>query len=67
MTKCLIVDDSYINRKVAAKAARDCGMDVLEAEDGLAALLICQDQMPDVIVLDWMMPEINGVEFLSLK
>lgn len=66
MTLCLIVDDSEVNREIAAEVAASCGMEVMEAEDGLAALLICQERMPDLIILDWMMPEINGIEFLSL-
>ncbi len=35
-----------------------------EAEDGVQALAACQANMPDVILLDWHMPNMNGIEFL---
>lgn len=35
-----------------------------EAEDGRKAMEACQKAMPDVILLDWNMPVMNGIEFL---
>lgn len=37
-----------------------------EAEDGKAALNVCDAAMPDVVLLDWNMPVMTGIEFLEL-
>ena len=41
------------------------GFTVLEAEDGRQALASCARAMPDLILLDWNMPVMGGIEFLS--
>ena len=65
MKSCLIVDDSRVVRKVAARIASDMGFDCREAEDGDQAFAFCQDRMPDAIILDWNMPVMSGLEFLE--
>ncbi|HZP18723.1 MAG TPA: response regulator [Bauldia sp.] len=65
MKKCLIVDDSSVIRKVARRILEDLDFEVTEAEDGRQALELCRQEMPDIIVVDWNMPVIGGVEFLS--
>lgn len=64
MTQCLIVDDSRVIRKVSRHMAEEIGFEVSEAENGLVALECCTQSMPDVILLDWNMPEMPGIEFL---
>lgn len=44
---------------------RDLGFEVGEAANGLEALEACRKRMPDVVLLDWNMPAMNGLEFLS--
>lgn len=65
MKSCLIVDDSKVVRKVAARIAADMGFDCTEAEDGDQALAFCVEHMPDAIVLDWNMPVMSGLEFIE--
>ena len=60
MKQCLVVDDSRVIRRVAAKIVQDLGFAVVEASDGGAALAQCGAQMPDVILLDWDMPDMAG-------
>src|SRR5262249_39762853 len=60
MKQCLVVDDSRVIRRVAAKIIEDLGFEAIEAEDGRRALEMCQAHMPDVIVLDWEMPQMDG-------
>ena len=64
MASCLIVDDSKVVRMVARRILQDLNFTILEAEDGQGALDICLEQMPDVVLLDWNMPVMNGIEFL---
>src|SRR5258707_3829244 len=61
---CLVVDDSRVVRKVARRILEDLGFDVAEAGDGVEALAWVRTAAPDVILLDWNMPVMNGIEFL---
>jgi two-component system chemotaxis response regulator CheY len=61
---CLVVDDSRVVRKVARRILEDLGFEVAEAGDGAEALAWCRTAMPDVVLLDWNMPVMNGLEFL---
>lgn len=64
MRHCLVVDDSRVIRKVARRIIEDMGFEVAEAGDGVEALAWCRGQMPDVILLDWNMPAMSGIDFL---
>jgi two-component system chemotaxis response regulator CheY len=64
MREFLIVDDSRVVRKVARKILEELSFQISEAEDGQVALDACRRQMPDAILLDWNMPNMNGIEFL---
>jgi len=61
---CLVVDDSPIVRKIAGRILRSFGFEVDDAEDGKIALEKCERQLPDVILLDWNMPVMTGIDFL---
>jgi two-component system chemotaxis response regulator CheY len=61
---CLIVDDSRIIRKVARRIVEGLGFEVDEAADGSEALAFCAGAMPEVILLDWSMPVMDGMTFL---
>lgn len=64
MRTCLIVDDSRVVRKVAARIVRNMQFEVTEAADGSEALNMCRETMPEAILLDWTMPVMNGLDFL---
>lgn len=64
MKTCLIVDDSRVIRKVARQIFETLGFACEEAEHGQMALDACQKAMPQVILLDWNMPVMDGMEFL---
>lgn len=61
---CLIIDDSRIIRKVARRIVEGLGFEVDEAADGAEALAWCNSAMPDVVLLDWNMPVMDGLAFL---
>ena len=66
MKSCLIVDDSRVIRKVSRHILEAMGFAVDEAADGQEALQRCDEAMPDVILLDWNMPVMSGLEFIHL-
>lgn len=65
MKTCLVVDDSAVIRKVARRIVEVLGVSVGEAEDGAEGLERCREAMPDVILLDWNMPNVDGYAFLQ--
>lgn len=65
MKYCLVVDDSAVIRKVARRILEDMDFAIEEAEDGQQALEMCRSKMPDAILLDWNMPVMNGLDFLT--
>ena len=65
MKNCLVVDDSKVIRKVARHILESLDMNVSEACDGREALDHCENQVPDVVLLDWNMPVMSGMEFLG--
>ena len=64
MKTCLVVDDSRVVRKIARRIVEGMSFEVTEAEDGAKALEVCKQAMPDVVLLDWNMPVMDGYEFL---
>jgi len=64
MKTCLVVDDSKVIRKVARHILETLDFEVSEAADGKEALDSCMASAPDVILLDWNMPVMSGMDFL---
>ena len=65
MKTCLIIDDSRVIRKVSRHILESLEFSVDEAENGKEGLDKCQVTMPDVILLDWNMPVMTGIEFIT--
>ena len=65
MKTCLVVDDSRVIRKVSRRILEDLGFEVAEAADGVEAMAWCTAVMPDLILLDWQMPIMDGLQFLK--
>jgi len=63
--QALVVDDSSTMRKLLKSILLGAGFEVIEAKDGFEALACLQDGASDVVLLDWNMPEMSGVELLS--
>jgi sigma-B regulation protein RsbU (phosphoserine phosphatase) len=60
--RVLVVDDSKLQRMLLTLALKKWGFDVLEAESGAEALRLAADQRPDLVLSDWMMPGMSGLE-----
>src|SRR5215510_2422407 len=65
MKRCLIADPSEIIRKVARHFLEDAGFEIIEAEAASEALEVCKHRAPDIVMLDWHLPEMTTVEFMS--
>lgn len=65
MRRCLIVDDSDVIRKVTRSILERIGWTVEEAENGQEGLERCKVGAPDVILLDWHMPVMSGIDFMT--
>jgi two-component system, chemotaxis family, chemotaxis protein CheY len=64
--KILIVDDFATMRKVVRNLLKQVGYeDIVEAEDGVMALKALKSQKIDVVVSDWNMPNMSGLELLK--
>lgn len=61
----LVVDDSLTARRAAAKVVKDAGYTVRTAIDGLEAVSILQNFVPDVMLVDMEMPRMNGLELTA--
>ena len=60
--RVLVVEDEPAQREVLAYNLQAEGFDVSLAENGEDALVLVDEDMPDIIVLDWMMPNLSGIE-----
>jgi CheY-like chemotaxis protein len=62
MTLVLIVDDNEINRKLVRDVLRAAGFATLEAETGAEGLTLAAARLPDVILMDLRLPDLDGAE-----
>lgn len=66
--KILIVDDSRVMRQIVVRTLRQAGYsghDLVEAENGREGLQAVQTHEPDLVLSDWNMPEMNGIDMLQ--
>lgn len=66
--KILVVDDSKAMRMIVIRTFRQAGMgdhDFIEACNGVEGLEKVASEQPDVVLSDWNMPEMSGIEFLD--
>lgn len=61
----LIIEDEKDVRRILEYALKSDGFNVYSADNGQAGLKIAMEKKPDVILLDWVMPEMNGLKVLS--
>jgi sigma-B regulation protein RsbU (phosphoserine phosphatase) len=61
--RILVVDDSRLQRKLVSVHLKKWGFTILEAASGTEAMEICQNQDIDMVLSDWVMPEMSGLQF----
>jgi len=62
----LVVEDDEAIREMIEFSLGRAGFDVMAAEDVSQARLSIADQLPDLMILDWMLPEMSGLEYARL-
>ncbi|MDF1588638.1 MAG: Hpt domain-containing protein [Gammaproteobacteria bacterium] len=62
----MVVDDSITMRKASGNLLKRHGFDVITARDGIDAVALINEQIPDIILLDVEMPRMDGFEFASV-
>jgi two-component system chemotaxis response regulator CheY len=66
--KVLVTDDSRVMRQIVRRTLRQAGytdLEVCEAENGRVALEVIASEEPDLVLCDWNMPEMSGIELLT--
>ena len=64
--KIMLVDDSRTIRNIQKNVLKQLGhTDVVEAEDGVQALSLFKEKVPDLILIDWNMPNMNGLTLVQ--
>ncbi len=58
----LLVEDEPAQRTVLAYNLEAEGFDVMQADNGEDAMILVDEEAPDIIILDWMMPKVSGIE-----
>ncbi|MBZ5600834.1 MAG: response regulator [Acidobacteriia bacterium] len=62
MPKILLVDDQEELRLLLQATLEDADYEILEAQSGSEALSIARAELPSLVVMDWMMPGMSGVD-----
>jgi diguanylate cyclase (GGDEF)-like protein len=62
--KVLVVDDDKVMRGLLKALLAHVGLDFLEAENGRQGLELALSQRPHLMIVDWRMPEMNGIELI---
>ncbi|MEZ6016085.1 MAG: response regulator [Planctomycetota bacterium] len=63
--KVLITDDSKVTRSVLRKIMQELSFEVVEATNGAEAIGMLTRDLVDLCLVDWNMPTMNGVEFIT--
>lgn len=64
MKTCLIVEDSDVIREIALRILKDLSVESKECENAASALEACRASKPDVVLLDWDLPQLGALDFL---
>ena len=64
-SKILIADDEPLNISLYHQMLKQSGSEIIKAQDGHAAVGMVQSERPDLVILDWNMPVMNGLEALK--
>jgi len=64
--KILVVDDDKKTVELIRLSLKNEHFETLEAYDGIEALAVTRSEAPDLIILDWMLPHVDGLDLCRL-
>ena len=67
MQLAMVVDDSKLQRRILGASLKKWGFKVVEAASGPEAIEKCKDRLPDLVLSDWVMPGMSGLESAGIK
>jgi len=62
---CLVIEDTSITREILRILLTKLGFVVSDVPDAMVGLDLCAGGMPDLVLVDWNLPGIDGIEFVS--
>ena len=65
MATCLVIEDSERVRELVANMARDLSLEVFESSDAASSAQMLKDHKPQVVLLDWDLPELGALDVLT--
>jgi len=65
MTMVLVAEDEFRIREVLVDTLLDAGYDVIDAANGIEAIQKAKEYVPDIVLLDVMMPELDGFQVME--
>jgi len=64
--RILVADDDYSNVEAVMSLRRDENSEVFYAPNGKVAIELAKEELPDIIIMDWEMPVMNGIEAIEV-
>lgn len=65
MSKILLIEDEENIRRILSYDLKKAGYEITECGDGKEALMLAQQYAYDVLIIDWMLPEVSGIEIVK--
>lgn len=62
----MVIEADEFARNMVADMIVSCGLDCITADCCISALIACHEEMPDIVIINWMLPDINGQEFIEM-
>ncbi len=66
MSKVIVIDDEPFILMMIEDKLRRAGIQVITLRESINALPVIKKEMPDLIILDWMMPELSGLDLCKM-
>jgi DNA-binding response OmpR family regulator len=66
MSKVLVIDDEPFILMMIEDKLKKANIDVLTLRDSKSAVEVIRREMPDLVILDWMMPELSGIDVCKI-
>lgn len=66
MSKVIVIDDEPFIRMMIEDKLKRAGLEVIALDETVTAMDVIRRELPDLVILDWMMPELSGIELCRM-